>query len=261
MTAPPGGTTGSGVAVVDAASNANLGTVAIPGYSSLQTLALSPDGTRLYVGDYTVAGTDISTLAGELTVVNTGGGNPVPPQPKPPLLQVVTKVLSRVEPAVDNTKKALQKRANAATTHLNTLQASLDSVSNKIGRALQTWNLPALFRVAASVHGVVSDVLEITKRTVGKLPSMFGTAVGVANLGNTIKDLEENLEVALTGGNGDLIKGIRAFVGALVGVAELTTVVAGLLYGGTATAAGVAVVDLFVVGASGVVATIDKALG
>ncbi|RZT18907.1 DNA-binding beta-propeller fold protein YncE [Mycobacterium sp. BK558] len=260
LTAPADGTAGAAVAVIDTATNATLGTTSLAGYSSLQASALSPDGTRLYVGDYTVAGTDIATLTGELTVINTGASNPVPPQPKPPLLQVVTKVLDRVETAVDNAKKVLQKRVDTATARLTKLQTLVNRIGGKIERAVSRWDIPALFNVVSTVHGVASDILEITKKSLGRIPGIFGSAVGVANLGNTIKELEQNLEVALTGGNGDLFKGIGAFVKSLFGVAQLTTTVAAVLYGGTATAAAVAVVDLFVVGASVALEAVDRAL-
>ncbi|KRE33807.1 hypothetical protein ASG82_22380 [Mycobacterium sp. Soil538] len=130
VTAPPGGgTTGSGIAVIDTATNANLGTVAIAGYSSLQAYAISPDGTRLYVGDYTVAGTDISTIAGELTVVNTGTGNPVTPQPKPPLLKVRLAVNTAV-------LVARQVAMNLIATGTRIVNALLTLIRDAFGRAV-----------------------------------------------------------------------------------------------------------------------------
>lgn len=246
--------------MIDTASNTTLGTVAIPGYLSMQTYALSPDGTRLYAGDYAINGTDISSLAGELTIVNTGASNPVTPQPKPPLLKVVEKVLEQVQPVVTKTQQKVQTRVDTATTHLTKLQALVNRIGGKIQSAVSRWDIPFLFKAVAAVNGVASDILEITKKTIGATPKLFSKTIGVLDFGNTIQELERNLEVALTGGNGDLFKGIGAFVKSLVGVAQLTTAVAAVLYGGTATAAAVATVDLFVIGTTVALEIVDRAL-
>ncbi|WP_431241059.1 hypothetical protein ACQ86B_28575 (plasmid) [Mycolicibacterium aichiense] len=258
-TAVTNGTPTSSVVVIDTATNNTVGTVPIDGFPSIA--AISPDGARLYVGDVMAAGTDITTVAGEVTVIDTGISNPVPPPAKPPLLQLITKIVSQAQPAVDNTQVRLQKTISVATTHLNNLQALVDDVGRKIQHDISTLNLPALYHGFASLYGVVNDILEIVKKTEAKLPSIFGAAVSVADIPNTVAELEKNLEVAISGGNGNVVAGTVAFVKSLVGVAELTAAVAGLLYGGTTTAAGVAVVDLFVQGASAAVSVFDRALG
>jgi hypothetical protein len=186
---------------------------------------------------------------------------PAPPAPLSPAPPKSSTQPKQVQSTVNQSQKASQQVVKTSKKNLNNLQSLANSVAAKLQHDIVTLNFPALYDSFASLHGIASDILEITKKTQAKLPAIFGAAVSVANIPNTISELEKNLEVALNGGNGNVFVGTYAFVKSLVGVAELTTAIAGLLYGGTSTAVGVAVVDLFVQGASYELSKLDRALG
>lgn len=193
-------------------------------------------------------------INGQVNVIAGAGPGYVPATASPTSGNPVLTVVSQAQ-------KALQSQVARATKNVDNLESLVGKVGKKIQHDLSTFNIPALYNGFAQLTGVASDILEVTKKFQHESASVFSTAVGVANLSNTIGELEKNLEIALAGGNGNVIAGTVAFVKALYGVAELTVTVASVAYIGTTSASAVAIVDLFVQGAGYALSRLDRALG
>lgn len=143
------------VTVVDGAPQLAIGAVSTSDNSivaripidsgALVGMSVSPNGSRLYLGQVFGAGGDPADLTGQLTVVDTGTSSVVTPQrPVNPITLIIRNVTRTINASLQTIKHAINQTADSVARFLSAMQDSslsslrgLQRVGEALGRLVQ----------------------------------------------------------------------------------------------------------------------------